>query len=184
VAAARELLASPDGPEEFTVEAVARQAEVARMTVYYQFGSRAGLLEAIFDDLASRGGIGELPGAFQQPDPLVALDDFIAVFVRFWASERLVIRRLQAVTASDPELQKVSREEWRRQGLQVIVDRAAERPGGPAVASRAAAVDLLHMLTSFQAYDQLAGTTREPEEVAALLQQLGKAALGVSQADW
>lgn len=182
VAAARTLLASPAGPDGFTVEAVARRAEVARMTVYYQFGSRAGLLEAIFDDLASRGGIGDLPRAFQQADPLLALADFIAVFVRFWASERLVIRRLQALTASDPELQRVSREEWRRQGLQVIVARAATELGRPQPSAQAAVVDLLHMLTSFQAFDQLAGTARGPEEIASLLQQLGLAAIDVSEA--
>ncbi len=44
----------------FTVDAVAREAGVARMTVYYQFGSKAGLLEAIFDSLAVRGGAEEL----------------------------------------------------------------------------------------------------------------------------
>jgi len=182
VAAARELLATPKGPGEFSVDAVARQAEVARMTVYYQFGSRAGLLEAVYDDLASRGGIGDLPGAFQQPDPLRALADFIGVFVRFWASERPVIRRLQVLAASDPELQKVSREEWRRQGLRVIVERLAAMPDGPAVGSKAAAVDLLHMLTSFQVYEQLAVAGHSPEEITALLRQLGLAALGVSPA--
>ena len=30
----------------FSIDAVARRADVARMTVYYQFGSRRGLLEA------------------------------------------------------------------------------------------------------------------------------------------
>jgi AcrR family transcriptional regulator len=180
VAAARELLAAPVGPAEFSVDAVARQAQVARMTVYYQFGSRAGLLEAIYDDLASRGGIGELPHAFQQPNPLQALADFIAVFVRFWASERLLIRRLQVLAASDPELQKVSREEWRRQGLCVIVERLAAMPDGPAVASKTAAVDLLHMLTSFQVYEQLASAGHSAQEVTILLQRLGRAALGTS----
>ena len=58
LAAARELLAASDGLTGFSIEAVARQADVARMTVYYQFGSKPGLLEALFDDLAARGQIG------------------------------------------------------------------------------------------------------------------------------
>ncbi|MBJ7597700.1 helix-turn-helix domain-containing protein [Candidatus Nephthysia bennettiae] len=178
VEAARELLASPDGLDEFTVEAVARKAKVARMTVYYQFGSRAGLLEAIFDDLAARGGMWDLPDTFKQPDALAALSEFVAVFVRFWASQRLIIRRLQVLTALDPELQKVSRDEWRRQGLQVILGRTAEQVGRPAPESMAGAVDVLQMLTSFQVFDQLA-STRSPEEVTRLLQELGRAAVGL-----
>ena len=55
LAAARELLAAAGGIAGFTVEAVARHADVSRMTVYYQFGSKAGLLEALFDQLATTG---------------------------------------------------------------------------------------------------------------------------------
>src|SRR5262249_35010278 len=49
LAAARELLVASAGFSGFSVEAVARQAGVARMTVYYQFGSKPGLLEALYD---------------------------------------------------------------------------------------------------------------------------------------
>ena len=41
--AARALLTARAGAEPFSVEAVARRAGVARMTVYHQFGSRRGL---------------------------------------------------------------------------------------------------------------------------------------------
>jgi hypothetical protein len=43
----------------------------------------------------------------------------------------------------------------------------------------ARAVDVSQMLTSFQAFDQLAGQTRSPEEVTSLLQRLGRAAIGL-----
>ena len=49
VAAARELLRAGDDVARFSMEAVARAAGVSRMTVYYQFGSRVGLLEAVCD---------------------------------------------------------------------------------------------------------------------------------------
>src|SRR5215216_4534279 len=110
IAAARELLGSDEGVAAFTIDAVARQAGVARMTVHYQFGSKAGLLEAIFDDLAARGGMEQLAAAFSQPNPSAALAEFIAVFCRFWASDRRIIRRLQALAALDPEFEQVSRE--------------------------------------------------------------------------
>ena len=56
LAAARSLLAEPGGLA-FTVDAVARRADVARATVYYQFGSKSGLLEAVCDHLADLGGM-------------------------------------------------------------------------------------------------------------------------------
>src|SRR5947209_18395237 len=92
VAAARELLGARSGFAGFTIDAVARQAGVARMTVYYQFGSKVGLLEALCDSLAARGGIEQLMTAFCQPDSLDALREFVAVFGRFWSSDRLVTR--------------------------------------------------------------------------------------------
>src|SRR5438552_6529596 len=108
--AAREQL---EKEASFSLDAVARRADVARMTVYYQFGSKAGLLEALFDDLAARGGMAQLRAAFARPDPLEALAELIAVFCRFWASDRLVIRRLQALSVLDPDFEAVSRDERR-----------------------------------------------------------------------
>ena len=67
--AARELLAGPGGYQAFTVDAVARRADVARATVYYQFRSKTGLLEALCDDLAGSGETSDLPGAFTEADP-------------------------------------------------------------------------------------------------------------------
>ena len=52
--ATRELLMTSNGFSGFSMEAVARQAFVARMTVYHQFGSKIGLLEALCDSLAGR----------------------------------------------------------------------------------------------------------------------------------
>src|ERR1700736_1193195 len=78
--AARALL-STEGPPNFTIDAVAARADVARMTVYYQFGSKAGLIAAISDDLAERGGIGNLPKAFMVPDPRAGLEVLVDVFM-------------------------------------------------------------------------------------------------------
>src|SRR5262249_56661173 len=95
VAAARELLAAPGGFSGFTVDAVAGQAGVARMTVYNQFGSKIGLLEALFDDLAARGLVERLRAAFARPEPREALAELIAAFGHFWGSDRVVIRRIR-----------------------------------------------------------------------------------------
>src|SRR5260370_41033069 len=73
IAAARKLLTDRAGV--FSIDAVARRAGVARMTVYYQFASKRGLLQALFDDLSVRSLIGKLRTSFQKSGPLDALDE-------------------------------------------------------------------------------------------------------------
>src|SRR5262245_43869901 len=67
IAAARELLTAENGISAFSIEAAARQAGVARMTLYYQYGSKTGLLNALFDDLAARGGLEQMASVFHEP---------------------------------------------------------------------------------------------------------------------
>jgi AcrR family transcriptional regulator len=183
ITAARELLNASGGFSGFTVDAVARQAGVARLTVYYQFGSKLGLLEALFDDLAARGQIQDLAAAFQQPDPEVALSQFIEVLGRFWTSDRRVIRRLRALAALDPEVEQglQERDQWRRGGLGVLVRRLSAERGRPAAEAVDDVVDLLFTLTSFESFDSLAGPERSPEAVTPLVQRLARAALGLDE---
>jgi AcrR family transcriptional regulator len=184
LAAARQLLAAPGGIAGVTVEAVARHADVSRMTVYYQFGSKAGLLEALFDQLATTGRLPQgVAAAMQQPDPLDALAGYIAAFSRFWAAERLVLRRLRSLAALDPELAQGvrARDARRRAGLELLAGRLADRYGHPAPDALAEAVVVLHMLTSFETFDALAGPDRSPQDVAPQVHRLALAALGLPQ---
>jgi AcrR family transcriptional regulator len=180
LAAARELLASPNGPSPFSMEAVARRAGVARMTVYYQFGSLRGLLEALLDSLASAGGMEHLSEAFRQPDAREGVDRFIAVFVKFWESDRLVIRALGAFTSLDPDFAAVlaERSGWRRKGARVLLERLVKQTGRPARKEMRDAEDLLFMLTGFATYDVLAGPKRRTGQVTALLQRLARQVVG------
>src|SRR5262245_40190314 len=127
VAAARALLAAPDGCSGFTVDAVAAQAGVARMTVYNQFGSKMGLLEALFDDLAARGLLARLRAAFGRPEPRAALDGLIAAFGGFWHSDRVVIRRIRGLSLIDAAFQRAvrARAERRRERIRTILCRCA-----------------------------------------------------------
>ena len=179
LAAARALLADATAVGGFSVDAVARQAGVARMTVYYQFGSKRGLVAALFDDLATRGGMQHLAGAFHQPDPLDALAAYVATFVGFWASDRLVHRRIQALAALDPEVEQEvrARHEWGRGGARTILRRIAEQHGHPVPERLEEAADVLFALVSFPTFDTLAESGRPPEQIAATLQRLALAAL-------
>ena len=177
--AARELLMTSDGFYGFSIDAVARQADVARMTVYHQFGSKIGLLEALSDSLAAHGGMEQLAYAFRQQDPLDSLDEFITVFSRFWQSDRLVTRRLRALSALDPDFEQVvrARDERRREGLNVIVRRIVENYGKPDVEAIDEMVNVLFTLLSFECFDTLAGPLREIEEVTSVVQRLARAVL-------
>jgi AcrR family transcriptional regulator len=172
IEAAREILQTADS---FSIDAVAQKAGVARMTVYYQFNSKRGLLEALFDYLAARGGMPQLPAAFQRPDPIDALEQVIKVFAHFWASERVVLRRLRGMAALDPELDEVllARNEGRRNALRAIVGRLPKerRPYSQSVDDT---VGLLHALISFESFDVLAGKTRTPEDVAPIIQRAAR----------
>ena len=73
VAAAAAILGTAEGISGFSLQAVAAKAGVTRLTVYNRFGSRRALLEAVFDDMAVRGGLHRIPGVMAAPDPLTCL---------------------------------------------------------------------------------------------------------------
>ena len=179
ITAARELLMTRDGFSRFSIDAVAKEADVARMTVYHQFGSKTGLLEALCDSLASCGGMEQLAVAFRRPDALEALDEYIAVFGRFWESDRLVLRRLRGLAALDPDFEQVirARDERRRKGLGVLVGRLAEQHGRPAPEALDEVVNVLYTLISFEFFDTLAGPERSLEEVTPIVRRLARAAI-------
>jgi AcrR family transcriptional regulator len=179
--ATRELLMASDSPPSFSIDAVASQASVARMTVYYQFGSRRGLLEALCDDLAERGGMSHLAGIFQERDPCVALSSLIGAFVHFWATDRLVTRRLRCLAALDPDFQQVrARDEWRRGHLRVLLERLAERRRDSAGVAFDERLDILQTLTSFETYDSLSDPGRSEQHIADIIWRLAQATLGVN----
>jgi AcrR family transcriptional regulator len=183
IAAARELLMAKDGFSGFSIEAIARQADVARMTVYYQFGSKAGLLEALCDSLAVSGGMSQLANAFRKPESLAALEEYIAVFAGFWEVDRLVMRRLRAMAALDADFEQVirSRDERRRQGLRVLVGRIAGQYQRPSPDTLDEAINVLCTLTSFECFDMIAGPERTIEEVAPVIYRLARASMGLEK---
>lgn len=178
IAAARHLLVAAD-PGQFSIDAVARQADVSRATVYYQFHSKLGLLEALFDAAGATGGMAGLADAFRQQDPLDALDGFVAVFGRFWSADRLLHRRLRGLAVLDPDLGAAldARQEWRRRGAATVVARFTGHDGGPPTERSADMIDMLFAVTGFESFDALAGPDRPPATVIPLVQHLARAAI-------
>jgi AcrR family transcriptional regulator len=184
ISAARDLLATSTSPVGFSIEAVARSADVARMTVYYQFGTKAGLLQAVFDDLAASGGMEQLRTAFMSSDPLEGLGRFIEVFCRFWASNPVIFRRLRALALLDQDLghELASREEGARRGLRVLLQRMAADQEGPDPADIERTAGVLFTLTSFETFDSLQSQLGGgPDEIARVIRRLARCAIDTSE---
>lgn len=180
--AARELILGENALSGFSMEAVARQAGVTRMTVYGRFGSKRGLLEALFDEMGMRGGLREtLPAAFAQPDAMDALQAYIAAFCAFWERDRALNRRLRGFAALDREFDAAisSRNDRRYRAFELLLGRLSGQGIMPVAAETEELIQTLLALTGFWFYDVLAGE-RRAQEVAPIVFQLVLGALGLS----
>lgn len=150
------------------------------MTVYYQFTSKRGLIDALFDDIAARGLVAPLRAAFDRSEPLDALRGFIDAFCALWAAERVIVRRLRALALLDPQVEEGvhARDHRRHQGARTIAGRLS-RAAGPLAMPVDDAADLLYTFTSFEVYDSLATATRGPREVASMIRSTTTHALGI-----
>jgi len=160
----------------FSLEGVAKAAGVTRLTVYNQFGSRRGLLEAVFDDIAHEGGLHAIADAMAMVDPRDALDRMVEIFCGFWNRDPAV-GRLHDAMATDPEFAEalLERNERRRQGLTaLVVGRIAAK--GASRKARRDAVDTIFALTSYAMFAMLR-PGRPAEEVCGLIQSASRAAL-------
>jgi AcrR family transcriptional regulator len=166
LAAVHELLAAGEF-HTASVEDIAERAGVARATVYQQFGSRLGLVDAMCD-------------AFDANPALLALrrvetlDELVELCVEFWSSEEPVLAQLYGVAAVDPaaaalvERQRADRRGELERLLRIVAPKAAR-----------AALPLLLVATSFETYVELrrhAGLSERA--VVRTLQQLARGAVG------
>jgi AcrR family transcriptional regulator len=180
--ATRDLLVR-DGYRSTSLDEIARTADVARATVYYQFGSKAGLLEALVADIERRAGQSDVVDAVEHTDPVGAVRRAFSAGCRFWAAEHALVRRLTGLAAVDNDIKQAIAEVQRHRlpllaGLVTRLEEAGHlSPGLPA----ARALDILWVLSSFEAFDQLfAGRDRAVDEVADILADVAVRAL-VSQ---
>jgi AcrR family transcriptional regulator len=177
---ARQLLAG-ENETDLGMEAIARRADVSRLTLYYQFGSRAGLLEALYDYLAARGNMRRMAEVFHEPDPSKALDNLVRTFIGFWSSDPVVIRRLRSMAALDPEIGKGvhDRDSRRLHAAREIMRRAQALNLGAAPSDQGHAVHVLGMLTGFETYDALARSGQSEEQIFETIRKLSRAISGV-----
>jgi AcrR family transcriptional regulator len=171
IAAARRALTSGDA---VALDAIARDAGVARLTIYDRFGTREALFEAVLDDLAETGGLIGLPDAFMEPDPVIALERFVTIFCAFYSTHRVTLRRLNALTVLGQGASgQPDRNARRLRGLDVLLTRVAG--SGHAGAAGADVIHAAHVLTGFSFVDEFAGPDQDPIDAAAQIVALVKA---------
>jgi AcrR family transcriptional regulator len=175
IQAAARFLREEERIAAFSLDAVAKAADVTRLTVYNQFGSRRGLLEAVFDDIARRGRLIRLNDAMAEPDPWKGLRQLIQIFCEFWGGDPAV-GRLHDAMAIDPEFAQalLERNERRRQSLQELVARIVGDAASPSV--QRDTVDLIFALTSCAMFRMLS-SNRTAKAISVLINDASKAAI-------
>ena len=175
IQAAITLLRDAESAANFSLDTVAKIAGVTRLTLYNQFGSRRGLLEEAFDDIAVRGRLGRLKGLQTLADPREGIAQLVEICCDFWGSDPALMRIYDAMVLDQEFEQSLTeRNERRRQLIQLLIQRMA-----PRAAKREKlrdTVDLIFALTSMAMF-RLLVPGRLPREVGALIQSSVAAAL-------
>jgi AcrR family transcriptional regulator len=166
-AAAR--LLRENGPNGFSMDVLAKEARVARATVYEHFRSKRAVLEALVAS-TSRSLVLDTCRA-PVDDPLTALRDMLGAVCQHWndcAESVLELRSLVAVTGADAPTDGVDNE-YLRSVVAGLASGGHLRPRW----SPDDAVDALALLTSYPTYERLRGhDSRSPVQVEALLAKL------------
>lgn len=161
------------GYRELTMASLAAESGVTRQTVHNLFGTKAAVLEALFDVLALDSGMENMRVAMTQPTAAAMLERFIHVFCDFWASNRVLFRRIHGIGAIDPDLGAILESRNRRRLM--AATRIAALSGLGDHAAQAAAA--LAALTSFEFYDALVGDAVDPAQAPAAILALARLAL-------
>jgi AcrR family transcriptional regulator len=139
------------------VDDIAREAGVARSTVYVLFGSRAGLFDALAVALLEQAGFKRLVTAFRLPNARTALLESLQAGTEAYASEPDVARSILTLAATDPDaavaVQRFERGRW--PGMRDLAGRLEAQGYLRHELSRDEAAQILWVLTSFPTFDQL-----------------------------
>jgi AcrR family transcriptional regulator len=137
-----------------TMEELAAAAGVSRATVFNRFGSKLGVLQALFTRGIEGPEMQAILDALAIEDPVAALDAVIKAACAIWDEYGFVHLQLQAVATLEPDAAAlvVRQREQQRAEIENLIRRLARakrlRPG----LSQARAGATLHMLTSLESF--------------------------------
>jgi AcrR family transcriptional regulator len=137
-----------------TMDELAAAAGVSRATVFNRFGSKLGVLEALFTRGLEGPEMAAIEEALALEDPVAALDAVVEAGCAIWEACGFVVLQLQAVGVLEPEAAALvdKQRDEQRADLEGLTRRLAKadrlRPG----LSQARATATLHMLTSLESF--------------------------------
>jgi AcrR family transcriptional regulator len=174
ILAAAARLSRERGVGRFSMDELAREAGVARATVYEHFRSK----RAVLDELTSRSARDVTPGDVTEGapgEPLAVLRNALRGACRHWSeheADAQEARTLAAITGADRAGDLVPA------GLDKVVDALATTGHLRSHWSPEEAVAALSVLTSFDTYERLRGDgDRTPTEIEAVLAKLAIAVI-------
>ncbi len=151
---AAERLIRQEAFHSATMDELAAEAGVSRATVFNRFGSKLGVLEALFTRGMEGPEMAAIREALEIEDPAAALDAVIDAGCAIWEEYGFVHEQLQAIVVLEPDaggLIERQRDE-QRADLQNLARRLARagrlRPG----LTEARATATLHTLTSLETF--------------------------------
>jgi AcrR family transcriptional regulator len=151
---ASERLIREDAFHSATMDELAAAAGVSRATVFNRFGSKLGVLQALFTRCVESPEMEAIREALELEDPVVALDAAIEASCAIWEAHGSIMEQLQAIVVLEPEAGAMveQQKDEQRADLQGLTRRLARadrlRPGLGEVRVSAT----LHMLTSLEAF--------------------------------
>jgi AcrR family transcriptional regulator len=136
-----------------TMEEIARKAGVSRATVFTRFGSKRGLLEALYQRCEDGPEMAALGAALGRED----LDATIAATCHLWEKSGALLEQLKAIVVLEPGASTLiaAQRANQRGALTHLVAGLARDPGLRAGLTKPRAVATLHMLTSLESYREL-----------------------------
>ncbi|PID35872.1 MAG: hypothetical protein CR993_07655 [Rhodobacterales bacterium] len=176
VAALRERLLC-DGLPGLSFEKIAETAGMTRRSVYNHFGSRAGLMEALMDDIGARAGVQGLARVWQVEAPDALLEAYFAELCRMWEADRDMFRLMVGLSAADPELGRavLARVGRVREAAKVLADRLDAQAGRKPGWSRKEAFASLFALSVFPTYDAIRDSGISQAAAARRMAQMARA---------
>ena len=171
--AAKQQLAA-EGYRRLTMASLAAESGVTRQTIHNLFGTKTGVLEAVFDLIALESGMERMREVMMLPPGDAQLQRFVEIFCGFWAKNRLLIRRVHGIGAIDPEFGVVIGARNRRRLM--AATRIVQRISGDDGAQKAA---MLTALTSFEFFDALAENSGNEEEMISMVLRMARSSLSL-----
>jgi AcrR family transcriptional regulator len=137
-----------------TMDELATAAGVSRATVFNRFGTKLGVLQALFRRGMEGPEMEAIRDALEIEDPVESLEATIDASCAIWEVCGYVVEQLQAIVVLEPDASALIEEQEveQREALQDLARRLGRAGRLRAGVSEARATAALHMLTSLETF--------------------------------